>query len=114
MSKFVLLLLNVCWIASAHSWPKKSLAFQEEWDIWQLEHQKSYKHHHEEAKRHAIWLANRNAIEEHNSRADVHGFTLKMNHLGDLVRVYLYNYLGDKIVMCTFCVYLLCTMILTV
>ena len=76
----------MCWIASAARWPRKPFAFQDEWDLWKAEQKKTYRHHHEEAKRYSVWLANRNAIEEHNSRAEECGFALKMNHLGDMVR----------------------------
>ena len=89
MGKIVPLLLIMSWFVSALSMPKRPLEFQEEWNLWKSEHKKSYRHRHEEVKRHAVWLANRNAIEEHNSRADVHEFTLKMNHLGDLVNIYM-------------------------
>ena len=86
MTKCALVLLTVCLAALAHPcMGKKRLDFQEEWGLWKSEHHKTYRHHHEEARRHATWLANRNAIEEHNDKTDTHGFTLKMNHMGDLV-----------------------------
>ena len=37
-----------------------------------------------EEYRYAIWKANTAMINEHNAHADTHGFTLGMNHLGDM------------------------------
>ncbi|XP_003383726.1 PREDICTED: cathepsin L1-like [Amphimedon queenslandica] len=58
--------------------------FHEEWLLWKEKHGKVYPHGEEESKRLNIWLENKNYIEEHNQKAHVHGFTLKMNHFGDL------------------------------
>lgn len=68
-----------------------SAPFHEEWLLWKEQHNKVYSHGEEESKRHDIWLENKNYIEEHNQEAHVHGFTLKMNHLGDLVNISNYN-----------------------
>lgn len=57
----------------------------EEWDAWKSQHGKSYTHRVEEMERHLIWASNRKYIEEHNANADVFGYTLAMNHFGDLV-----------------------------
>lgn len=58
----------------------------EEWELWQTQHGKSYTHRVEELERHLIWASNRKYIEEHNANADLLGYTLAMNHFGDLVR----------------------------
>ena len=62
-----------------------SHAFVEEWHLWKGQHQKSYFSELEEVERHAIWLSNKKYIEEHNIHSDAFGYTLAMNHLGDLV-----------------------------
>lgn len=58
----------------------------EEWELWKTQHGKSYVHRVEELERHLIWASNRKYIEEHNANADLLGYTLAMNHFGDLVR----------------------------
>ena len=59
--------------------------FVEEWHLWKNQHKKGYRSQMEELERHAIWLSNKKYIEEHNIHSDVFGYTLAMNHLGDLV-----------------------------
>lgn len=39
----------------------------------------------EELRRHITWLSNNAYIDNHNQYADTFGYTLRMNHLGDLV-----------------------------
>lgn len=56
----------------------------EEWHLWKSEHGKSYEDEVEELERHSIWLSNKEYIEQHNTRSDVFGYTLKMNKFGDL------------------------------
>lgn len=62
-----------------------SLKFHKEWTVWKAEHAKMYSCDKEEVQKHSVWLANRELIEEHNKKADEKGFTLKMNHFGDMV-----------------------------
>lgn len=62
-----------------------TVEFSKEWHLWKTEHSKSYEDEREELRRHAIWVSNMEYIEHHNEHADKHGFTLKMNHFGDLV-----------------------------
>ena len=57
----------------------------EEWQLWKKEHGKSYESEREELERHLVWLANREYISAHNKNAHILGFTLAMNHLGDIV-----------------------------
>ena len=57
----------------------------EEWQLWKTEHGKSYESQREELERHLVWLSNREYINAHNKNSDVFGFTLSMNHLGDIV-----------------------------
>ena len=57
----------------------------EEWQLWKTEHGKSYESQREELERHLVWLSNREYINTHNANSDIFGFTLAMNHLGDMV-----------------------------
>ena len=57
----------------------------EEWQLWKTEHEKSYGSQREELERHFVWLANREYINTHNANSDIFGFTLAMNHFGDMV-----------------------------
>ena len=57
----------------------------EEWHMWKSQHEKSYSSMREELDRHIVWLANREYINVHNQNAHVLGFTLAMNHFGDMV-----------------------------
>lgn len=66
---------------------KAKLKHVDEWFEWKQRHDKSYDSTLEELERHLIWLSNRKYIEQHNANAKVFGFTLSMNHLGDMVRI---------------------------
>ena len=74
-------LVCVCAVALAE------VQFQhpEEWQLWQTQHKKSYGSQREELERHLVWLSNREYINAHNKNAHILGFTLAMNHLGDIV-----------------------------
>ena len=63
------------------------LSFAEEWQMWKSQHGKSYGSEREELERHLVWRANREYINGHNQNAHIFGFTLAMNHLGDIVSV---------------------------
>ena len=82
----LLLLLSTLTIAAAAAAAAK-FKFREEWDLWKAEHGKSYSEEREELERHVVWLSNRAYIEHHNANANIFGFTLAMNHFGDLVGV---------------------------
>ena len=68
--------------------------FAEEWGLWKNEHSKAYDSDREELERHLVWLSNKEYIDQHNANADLFGFTLAMNHLGDMV---------SKIIKLLFC-----------
>lgn len=57
----------------------------EEWQLWKNQHGKSYLSDLEELERHVIWQSNKKYIDAHNQNAHILGFTLKMNHFGDMV-----------------------------
>ena len=57
----------------------------EEWQLWKTEHGKNYESQREELERHLVWVSNREYINAHNKNAHIFGFTLAMNHLGDIV-----------------------------
>ncbi|CAI8032372.1 Silicatein [Geodia barretti] len=59
----------------------------EEWDLWKTEHGKSYESQREELERHIVWLSNREYINAHNKNSHIFGYTLAMNHLGDITEV---------------------------
>ena len=59
----------------------------QEWQLWKTEHGKSYESQKEELERHLVWLSNREYINAHNKNAHILGFTLAMNHLGDIVSI---------------------------
>ena len=56
-----------------------------EWHTWKAEHGKLYHSPEEEVWRHTVWQNNMKMIQRHNAESMTHGYTLKMNHLGDLV-----------------------------
>ena len=58
-----------------------------EWHAWKEEHGKTYQSTNEEMWRHDVWKTNMEMIRTHNAEKEVHGYTLRMNHLGDLVRI---------------------------
>lgn len=61
--------------------------FVEEWRLWKSQHSRSYESEIEELNRHLVWLSNKKFIELHNANSHVFGFTLAMNHFGDLVSI---------------------------
>lgn len=75
----VILLLSFCTSLLA------KVGLEKEWTLWKMEYKRDYSDKQEELERYAIWQANRRYIEEHNRHADIFGFTLKMNHFGDMV-----------------------------
>lgn len=80
-----LVVLCVMGVAMGNQLPKYE--FKEEWLLWKRQHEKSYSTDLEELERHLVWLSNKKYIELHNANADVFGFTLAMNHLGDMVYI---------------------------
>lgn len=61
------------------------LEFAEEWHQWKSQHGKWYQSPGEELVRHRVWLENREYIQNHNKNVDLHGYSLALNHFGDLV-----------------------------
>ena len=57
----------------------------EEWQLWKTQHGKEYQSQEEELERHVVWQSNKKYVEAHNQNAHILGFTLKMNHFGDMV-----------------------------
>ena len=60
--------------------------YVEEWNLWKDDHDKAYGSQLEELERHLVWLSNKKYIEQHNANSHLFGFTLAMNHFGDMVR----------------------------
>lgn len=80
-----------------------AIQYPQEWHLWKSEHGITYtvreilvsicnhsccfpQDELEELRRHITWLSNKAYIDQHNEYADTFGYTLKMNHLGDMVR----------------------------
>ena len=76
-------LLVVAFFSLALATPRLQLS--QEWHQWKSEHGKSYLSEREELERHLIWQSNLKYIEAHNKNSHILGFSLKMNHFGDLV-----------------------------
>ena len=72
--------------------PPPTLSHAEEWQMWKTQHGKSYGSVREELERHLVWLANREYINAHNQNSHIFGFTLAINHLGDIVSLFLMHY----------------------
>lgn len=86
MNKLYLMsFLGICYLATVCGAELK-FQFVEEWNLWKGEHDKSYSSQLEELERHLVWLSNKKYIEQHNANSHIFGFTLKMNHFGDMVR----------------------------
>ena len=60
--------------------------FVEEWELWKDSHGKGYRSELVELEKHLVWLSNKKYIEQHNANSHIFGFTLAMNHFGDMVR----------------------------
>ena len=87
-----LLHVNGCQVSASDSLLKYKARFKyyEEWNGWKRSYRKSYDSVHNELEHHLIWLSNRKFIEQHNANEHIFGFTLAMNHWGDMVSVLLY------------------------
>lgn len=59
-----------------------------EWMAWKGSHNKTYLSYNEEWGRFNIWLNNKQYIDRHNQEQR-HTYTLRMNHFGDMVYVYI-------------------------
>ena len=77
-------MLSILSLAMCAQVPKYE--FVEEWKLWKNQHVKSYESELEDLDRHLVWLSNKKFIELHNANSHVFGYTLAMNHFGDLVR----------------------------
>ena len=77
----IVYVLSILLVAVASS----TLDHRDEWNVWKIRHGKWYSSLGEEMERQRVWLANRENIEKHNANADYHGYTLALNHFGDLV-----------------------------
>lgn len=77
------ILLSLAAIAAA----QRSYQLEEEWRLWKILHERTYQSELEELERHLIWLSNMEYVKRHNEHAKFFGFTLAMNHFGDMVSV---------------------------
>ena len=81
----LLIVLSLCSLAVAFQYE-----MPQQWNLWKSQHGKAYKSDKEDLERHLNWVSNKKYIDMHNANADVFGFTLAMNHFGDLVKKLLY------------------------
>lgn len=77
----------LCFFWMSHvSCYKAKFEFLEEWESWKGYYgNKSYKSQREEIEKHIVWLSNKEYIDQHNANTHIFGFTLTLNHLGDMV-----------------------------
>lgn len=61
----------------------------QEWEVWKATHSKRYDSMLEELEKHIVWHSNRAFIDQHNmnTKLGVYSYLVKLNHLGDLVRL---------------------------
>lgn len=55
------------------------------WDQWKHKHDKTYESSLHELEHHLVWLSNKEYIDHHNANEHIFGYTLALNHLGDMV-----------------------------
>ncbi len=93
--KLLLVLLALVGLTCAKSFSfTKSVprfAFVEEWQLWKSAHSKQYLSQKEELEKHLVWLSNREYILGHNANADIFGYSLELNHFGDMVQSFLFS-----------------------
>ena len=82
-----LLVMNVS-LAAAAMGSMGEYKLKEEWKLWKTQHGKSYESERIELEKHLVWLSNKEYIDHHNANSELFGFTLAMNHHGDLVGAY--------------------------
>ena len=80
----LLCLFFVCLLS--HAWALQAkFELLEEWNAWKGFHKKTYSSTREEVEKHVVWLSNKEYVDQHNANAHIFGFTLNLNHLGDMV-----------------------------
>lgn len=94
---FVILFCISSGYAGALKEPKYQ--FQKEWNLWKGVHGKTYQSDKEDLEKHIVWLSNKEYIDNHNRNSDIFGFTLAMNHLGDMVRPSLFSYYSRELIL---------------
>ena len=87
MAQVMWSLITIISIAVVVSGSPPKYQLLEEWNLWKNQHGKSYESERVELERHLVWLSNKQYIDQHNANSDIFGFTLAMNHYGDLVSI---------------------------
>lgn len=87
MAKLTWLLVLTVSMAVAVTGSRVEYKLKEEWNLWKTQHGKSYESECIELERHLVWLSNKEYIDHHNANSELLGYTLAMNHHGDLVGV---------------------------
>ena len=75
----------LCWVSPTTCTTKAKFEHHEEWKAWKVTHSKNYVSEEQEIERHIVWLSNKEYIDQHNANAHLFGFTLALNHFGDMV-----------------------------
>ena len=63
------------------------------WTLWKIQHSRQYETYEDELKRFTVWMDNLAYIEEHNHHQEKLGYTLGMNHFGDIVSIVISTFL---------------------
>jgi len=82
-SCLILLLFLSSTKSASNNEPKFEMV--EEWTSWKDYHGKSYESEREELEKHIVWLSNKEYVDQHNANSHIFGFTLALNHMGDMV-----------------------------
>lgn len=77
--------LVLCFVSVALASNVPQYQFVEEWKLWKSQHGREYESTLEDLDRHIVWLSNKKYIELHNSNSHIFGYTLSLNHFGDMV-----------------------------
>lgn len=86
--KSAIMLISAVFLSTLSLALSKNMAqyeFVEEWNMWKGQHRMRYKSEVEDLSRHLVWLSNKKYIDLHNANSHIFGFTLAMNHFGDMV-----------------------------
>ena len=59
------------------------------WTLWKAQYGRLYETYDDELKRFTVWKDNLAYIDEHNRHQEKLGYTLGMNHFGDIVSKYM-------------------------
>lgn len=82
--KLQFLVVAFCLVLVVRAAAAEKLRLADEWEGWKVQHGRQYETEEEELRRQVNWQSNMEYIQQHNKYADKFGYTLAMNHFGDL------------------------------